>query len=111
MIRELSSKDVFTIYEIINAAARAYKGVIPNDRYHEPFMPKEELQEEMKSITFFGWEEEGKLVGVMGFQPGKDVTLIRHTYVLPNYQRKGIGTRLLESCTSASNSQIYSPCI
>jgi GNAT superfamily N-acetyltransferase len=95
MIRELSPKDTFTIYGIINAAARAYKGIIPSDRYHEPYMPKEELQEEMKSIIFFGWEEEGKLVGVMGFQPVKDVTLIRHAYVLPNYQGKGIGTRLL----------------
>jgi GNAT superfamily N-acetyltransferase len=96
MIRELSPKDAFTIYEIINTAARAYKGVIPNDCYHEPYMPKEELQEEMKGMTFFGWEEEGKLVGVMGFQPVKDVTLIRHAYVLPDYQRKGTGTRLLD---------------
>jgi len=96
MIRELSHKDAFTIYEIINAAAHTYRGVIPNDCYHEPYMPKEELQEEMKSITFFGWEGEGNLVGVMGFQPVKDVTLIRHAYVLPNYQRKGIGTRLLD---------------
>jgi GNAT superfamily N-acetyltransferase len=96
MIRELSPKDAFTIYEIINAAAHAYKGVIPNDCYHEPYMPKEELQEEMKGMTFFGWEEEGKLAGVMCFQPVKDVTLIRHAYVLLNYQRKGIGTRLLD---------------
>jgi len=59
-------------------------------------MPKEELQGEMKSMTFFGWEEEGKLVGVMAFQPVEDVTLIRHAYVLPNYQRKSIGTSLLD---------------
>jgi len=96
MIRELSPKDAFTIYEIINAAAHAYKGVIPDDCYHEPYMPKEELQGEMKSMTFFGWEEEGKLVGVMAFQPVEDVTLIRHAYVLPNYQRKSIGTSLLD---------------
>ena len=96
MIKELSLKDAPDIYKIINAAARAYKGVIPDDRYHEPYMPEEELQEEMKSMTFFGWEEEGKLVGVMGFQPVKDVTLIRHAYVLPGYQRKGIGTRLMD---------------
>ncbi len=96
MIKELPSEDANVIYEVINKAAQAYKGIIPDDYYHEPYMPKEELQEEMKSITFFGWEEEGKLVGVMGFQPVKDVTLIRHAYVLPNYQRKGIGTRLLD---------------
>lgn len=95
MIRKLSSKDTQTIYEVINEAARAYKGIIPDDCCHEPYMPKEELHREMKSMAFFGWEEESKLVAAMGFQPVKDVTLIRHTYVLPDYQRKGIGTRLL----------------
>jgi len=96
MIREVSPKDASAIYEIINEAAYAYKGVIPNDCYHEPYMPKEELEGEMEGMSFFGWEEDGKLVGVMGFQPVKDVTLIRHAYVLPTYQRKGIGTRLLD---------------
>ena len=95
MIRKLSSKDTDIIYEVIKEAARAYKEVIPNDRYHEPYMPKEELHREMKSMTFFGWQEESRLIGVMGFQPVKDVTLIRHAYVLPDYQRKGIGTILL----------------
>ncbi|MBT9165128.1 MAG: hypothetical protein DDT23_01143 [candidate division WS2 bacterium] len=99
MFRGLSSKDADTICEIINQAARAYQGVIPEDCYHEPYMPREELyremKSEMKSMSFFGWEEDGKLVGVMGFQPIKDVTLIRHAYVLPDYQRKGIGTKLL----------------
>ena len=83
------------IFDIINKAAGVYKGAIPADCYHEPYMTKEELFHEMGSMTFFGWEEEGKLVGVMGFQPVKDVTLIRHAYVLPDYQRKGIGTILL----------------
>ena len=83
MIRELTTADSPAIYQIINAAAYAYKGVIPDDRYHEPYMPEEELLREMQSMTFFGWEEEGKLIGVMGFQPIKDVTLIRHAYVLP----------------------------
>ena len=96
MIKKLSSKDADTIYEIINQAAGAYKGVIPDDCYHEPYMPIEELRHEMKSMTFFGWEKEGKIVAVMGFQPVKDVTLIRHTYVLPDYQSKGIGTMLLD---------------
>jgi len=95
MIRRLSSKDTNAVWEIINEAARAYKGVIPDNCYHEPYMPKEELRREMKSMTFFGWQEESELVGVMGFQPVKDVTLIRHAYVLPDYQRKGIGTILL----------------
>jgi GNAT superfamily N-acetyltransferase len=95
MIRELSPKEAQVIYKIINQAAFAYKGVIPADCYHEPYMPEEELLSEMKSMTFFGWEERYKLVGVMGFQPIKDVTLIRHAYVLPDYQGKGIGTKLL----------------
>jgi GNAT superfamily N-acetyltransferase len=59
-------------------------------------MPKEAMQREMSSMTFFGWEEQRRLVGVMGFQPVKDVTLIRHAYVLPGHQRKGIGTILLD---------------
>ncbi len=95
MIRELSFENAQAIYEVINQAARAYRGVIPQDCYHEPYMPEEELHREMQSMTFFGWEEEGKIVGVIGFQPIKDMTLIRHAYVLPNYQRKGIGTSLL----------------
>jgi len=95
MIRKLSHKDTDVICNIMNQAACAYRGVIPNDCYHEPYMPSHELRREMESMTFFGWEEKGQLVGVMGFQPVADVTLIRHAYVLPNYQRKGISTRLL----------------
>jgi GNAT superfamily N-acetyltransferase len=95
MIKKLSAKEAQVIYEITNQAASAYRGAIPDDCYHEPYMPKEELHQEMKSMTFFGWTEKGKIVGVMGFQPIKDVTLIRHAYVLPDYQGKGIGTRLL----------------
>jgi len=96
MIKELSAEDTDAIYEVINQAARAYHGVIPEDRYHDPYMAVEELRCEMESMTFFGWEQDGKLVGVMGFQPVKDVTLIRHAYVLPDYQRRGIGAKLLE---------------
>lgn len=77
MIKILSLKDADAIYEIINQAARAYDGLIPDDCYHEPYMSKEELYHEMESIIFFGWEEEGKLAGIMGFQPVKDVTLLR----------------------------------
>jgi len=105
MIRELSYKDTDAIYDIINRAALAYKGIIPDDCYHEPYMPKEELQREMGGMTFFGWEEARRLVGVMGFQPIRDVTLIRHAYVSPDRQRKGIGTRLLDHLKQMTKSK------
>lgn len=95
MIKKLSLEDAPVIYEIINEAAGAYKGVIPSDCYHEPYMPREELEGEMKSMSFFSWEVDGKVTGVMGLQEVKDVTLIRHAYVLSSFQRKGTGTKLL----------------
>jgi len=95
MIRICQSDDARRMYLIINEAARAYQDVIPADCYHQPYMPMEELEQEMKQMTFFGWEINGELVGVMGFQPVKDVTLIRHAYVLPQWQGQGIGSRML----------------
>ncbi len=95
MIRECQSGDTERIYFIINEAAKAYEGVIPADCYHQPYMPMDELEQEMKHMTFFGWEINGELVGVMGFEPIKDVTLLRHAYVLPQWQKQGIGSKLL----------------
>jgi len=88
-------EDTKRINFIINEAARAYEGAIPPDCYHQPYMPLAELEQEMERVTFFGWEANGELVGVMGIEPIKDVTLIRHAYVLTACQRKGIGTKLL----------------
>lgn len=105
MIRELSPEDAPAIYDVINQAAKAYQGIIPDDRYHEPYMPGEELHHEMKNMAFFGWEEEGTLVGVMGFQPVAEVTLIRHAYVLPDYQKKGVGARLLNHLMQMTESK------
>ena len=96
MIRECGPEDIEQIHVIINEAARAYRGIIPPDRYHEPYMPMDELREEIQHMIFFGWEENRRLVAVMGFQPLEDVTLIRHAYALPGYQRQGLGSRLLE---------------
>jgi GNAT superfamily N-acetyltransferase len=96
VIRECGPQDIEQMVVIINEAARAYKGVIPPDRYHEPYIPMDELREEMRHMTFFGWEENQGLVAVMGFQPLGGVTLIRHAYVLPDYQRQGLGSKLLE---------------
>lgn len=95
MIKKLSSTDSSIIYEVINKAARAYRGVIPEDCCHEPYMSEQELRREVASMTFFGWSQGGRTGGVIGFQPVKDVTLVRHAYVLPDYQRKSIGTKLL----------------
>ena len=95
MIRKCQAGDAKRIYFIINEAAKAYEGIIPADCYHQPYMAIGELELEMKRLTFFGWEVNGELVGVMGFEPIKDVTLIRHAYVLPQWQKQGIGSKLL----------------
>jgi GNAT superfamily N-acetyltransferase len=81
---------------IINAAAEAYRGVIPADRWHVPYMPSDELNSEIAAgVTFWGHAADGVLVGVMGIQSVRDVDLIRHAYVLPGNQRHGIGGALL----------------
>jgi GNAT superfamily N-acetyltransferase len=95
VIRQYQAEDRDRIYFIINEAAKVYESVIPADCYHQPYMPLAELREEMKRMTFYGWEERGELVGVMGIEPVKDVTLIRHAYILPEWQKQGIGSRLL----------------
>ena len=97
MIRSLSPSDFDAILEVINDAAQAYKGVIPDDRWKEPYISAEELKKEIEAgVRFFGWVEGGHLLGVAGIQALKDTTLIRHAYVLPGRQSRGIGTRLLE---------------
>jgi len=95
MIRECQPGDSKRIYFILNEAAKAYEGVIPADCYHQPYMSMDELEREMKRMTFSGWEVNGELVGITGLEPIKDVTLIRHAYVLPRWQKQGIGGKLL----------------
>jgi GNAT superfamily N-acetyltransferase len=97
MIRSLASHDFDAILEVINDAAQAYRGVVPADRWKEPYMSAEELNEEIEAgVRFFGWMKGGRLLGVAGIQALRDTALIRHAYVLPAFQRKGIGTRLLK---------------
>ena len=81
---------------IINDAAQAYRGVIPVDRWHEPYMPADELMKEITAgVVFWVAEEEGHVLGVMGIQDKKDVALVRHAYTAPTAQRNGVGTQLL----------------
>jgi len=85
------------ILAIINAAAEAYRGVIPADRWHEPYMPPGELDHEIAAgVIFWGYEADDDLLGVMGIQSVRDVDLIRHAYVRPDSQRLGVGSALLE---------------
>ena len=96
VIRQCEISDFEHIYTIINLAAEKYKGVIPADRWKVPYMSREELQHEIASgVEFYGYEKEGILTGIMGIQPVQDVTLIRHSYVRPEAQDLGIGSKLL----------------
>ncbi len=104
MYRQSNESDFKAIYEIINSAAVVYKGVIPADRWQEPYMPEEELAKEIDAgVVFWCWEAGGEILGIMGIQDVKDVTLIRHAYTLPSYQRKGIGSKLLQYLTGLTN--------
>ena len=92
LIRPCEAADLAAILEIVNDAARAYRGVIPADRWHDPYMRSEELAHEIAAgVVFRGYEADGLLLGVMGLQDVKDVTLIRHAYVRTAERRRGIG--------------------
>jgi N-acetylglutamate synthase-like GNAT family acetyltransferase len=96
MIRPCTDADFDTIHTIVNDAAEAYRGVIPADCWHEPYMSKEYLRHEIDSgVRFSGWDEGGELVGIMGIQDVQDVTLIRHAYVRTANRNGGIGGKLL----------------
>ena len=101
MIRRCNDADDTAILDIINAAAQIYKGIIPEDRWpkarwEDPYMEEAELREEIAAgVVFWAEESEGALRGVMGLQDVKDVAVIRHAYVAPEHQRKGVGGRLL----------------
>lgn len=96
MIRTCTDDDFATIAAIVNDAAEAYRGVIPPDRWNEPYMPDDELADEIsRGVRFWGFEEEGELLGVMGVEDVEDVTLIRHAYVRTARRNRGIGAALL----------------
>ena len=96
MIRECAASDFEQIWQIINDGAQAYKGIIPADRWTEPYMSRDKLQHEIDAgVVFWGFEEDGTLAGVMGIQQVQDVTLIRHAYVRTSSRNRGIGAKLL----------------
>ncbi len=106
-MRLCDAGDRAAIAAIINRAAERYRGIIPADRWHEPYMSDVELDREIASgVVFHGLEEEGRLLGVMGIQQVADVHLIRHAYVLPEVQGRGVGGRLLQHLVAACPTRI-----
>lgn len=96
LIRKFRETDLAATVATINEAAQAYRGVIPADRWHDPYMPSDELESEIADgVVFWVAEEDGRLLGVMGIQDKIEVALVRHAYVAPSVQRKGVGTGLL----------------
>jgi GNAT superfamily N-acetyltransferase len=109
MICRLTNADFEAILNVVNNAAIAYRGKIPNDRWKEPYMPAQELKEEIENgVQFYGWKENNALIAIMGIQPIIDVTLIRHEYVLTSQQRRGFGEKLLKHLLDLTKtSKIY----
>lgn len=106
-IRPLRDDDFDTALSIINQAAEAYRGVIPADRWHEPYMSADYLRGELDAgVRFSGYEVDGELLGVMGIQDVDDVTLIRHAYVRTATQRSGVGGRLLRSLLAKATAPV-----
>jgi GNAT superfamily N-acetyltransferase len=102
-IRPCRDDERGAILAIVNAAAEAYRGVIPADRWREPYMAPAELERELAAgVAFWGYEADGALRGVMGVQPVGDVELIRHAYIAPGSQRLGVGSALLEHLAARS---------
>lgn len=107
MIQPCNSDDFSEILSIINDAASAYKGIIPADRWHEPYMPEKELQKQIsEGVEFWCYTEDGTIMGVMGIQDRGEVTLIRHAYVRSMYRNKGIGGRLLKHLLGTTNKPV-----
>jgi len=101
MIRYCTQEDFEDIFAVVNDGAQAYKDVIPEDRWREPYMPRDALAAEIAAgVKFWGFEGDDRLLGVMGLQPVQDVVLIRHAYVRSAIHRRGIGSRLLEHIRS-----------
>ena len=108
MITQYTINDIPNILSVINDAALKYKGVIPDNCWHEPYMSEQELINEFNnSVHMFGYKSNDKLIGVMGIQKVKEVTLIRHAYTLTQYQGTGVGKSLLEYLLQTNQSTIF----
>ena len=106
-IRPCRDDERRAILAIVNAAAEAYRGVIPADRWREPYMPADELDDEIAAgVAFWGYEDDGELAAIMGIQPVRDVELIRHAYTAPERQGRGIGGALLDELLSRATRPI-----
>lgn len=106
-IRPCEADERSIVCDIINAAAEAYRGVIPADQWHEPYMSSLELDSEISAgVVFWVCESQGEIIGVMGIQRARDVDLIRHAYVRPSSQRRGIGAALIKALQSLSSRQM-----
>jgi GNAT superfamily N-acetyltransferase len=106
-VRRCSDDERAAVLAIINAAAEAYRGVIPADRWHAPYMSSRELEGEIASgVVFWGYEADGALVGIMGIQAVRDVDLIRHAYVAPASQSRGVGGALLAHLSRSTTRRI-----
>jgi GNAT superfamily N-acetyltransferase len=106
-VRRCRDDERAAIVRIVNVAAEAYRGVIPPDRWHEPYMPATELDDEIAAgVAFWGYESGGELLGVMGIQAVGDVDLIRHAYVVPGRQRGGVGGALLDHLIGLSTQRM-----
>ena len=107
MISTCKKSDFRRIYEIINDGANAYRGIIPADRWHEPYMSEDELAIQIEEgVEFWAYSENDSIVGVMGIQYKGEVTLIRHAYVQTSMRNKGIGGKLLEHLCAKTNTPI-----
>ncbi|HEX8332197.1 MAG TPA: GNAT family N-acetyltransferase, partial [Segetibacter sp.] len=107
MVAKCHEEDFKEIFTIINDGASAYKGIIPDDRWHDPYMPEDELQTQIdEGVQFWCYKEGNEILGVMGIQNKDDVTLIRHAYVRTANRNKGIGGKLLSHLTSISRTPI-----
>jgi N-acetylglutamate synthase-like GNAT family acetyltransferase len=107
MMRRCDEQDFDLIWTIINDGAQVYRGVIPADRWTEPYMSHEKLQHEInQGVVFWGYQDNGTLAGVMGLQQVQDVTLIRHAYVRSDSQKRGMGSRLLSHLRELTNDPV-----